>query len=67
MASNRQYTIAVIPGDGSGNEVVPQGLRVLDAVSALWLYPQVHALRLELRALQGDPTGSEIARAVAAV
>lgn len=30
------YTISVIPGDGIGNEVVPQGLRVLDAVSALY-------------------------------
>lgn len=34
MVSNRQYTIAVIAGDGIGNEVVPEGLRVLDAVNA---------------------------------
>jgi len=27
-----QYDIAVIPGDGIGREVVPEGLRVLDAV-----------------------------------
>jgi len=27
------YNIAVIPGDGIGKEVVPEGLRVLDAVS----------------------------------
>src|SRR5512132_3205331 len=29
----RTYRIAVIPGDGIGREVVPQGLRVLEAVS----------------------------------
>lgn len=29
-----RYTIANIPGDGIGNEVVPEGLRVLDAVSS---------------------------------
>jgi tartrate dehydrogenase/decarboxylase/D-malate dehydrogenase len=28
------YTIAVIPGDGIGKEVVPEGLKVLSAVSA---------------------------------
>jgi len=28
----RQYRIAVIPGDGIGKEVVPEGMRVLDAV-----------------------------------
>ena len=28
------YSIAVIPGDGIGKEVVPEGLRVLDAVAA---------------------------------
>ncbi len=27
----RDYTIAVIPGDGIGNEVVPEAVRVLDA------------------------------------
>ena len=26
--------IAVIPGDGIGNEVVPEGIRVLEAVGA---------------------------------
>ena len=31
----RAYTIAVIPGDGIGQEVVPQGLRVLDRLSQL--------------------------------
>ena len=28
----KQYDIAVIPGDGIGNEVVPEGIRVLEAV-----------------------------------
>lgn len=27
------YKIAVIPGDGIGREVVPEGIRVLDAVA----------------------------------
>ncbi len=31
--TNRRYRIAVIPGDGIGNEVVPEGLRVLEAAS----------------------------------
>src|SRR6201996_8524813 len=30
----KTYTIAVIPGDGIGKEVVPEGLRVLEAVGA---------------------------------
>ncbi|MEY8037866.1 tartrate dehydrogenase [Saccharopolyspora cebuensis] len=30
----QQYEIAVLPGDGIGNEVVPEALRVLDVVSA---------------------------------
>ena len=34
MATNgKQHRIAIIPGDGIGKEVVPEGLRVLDAVS----------------------------------
>jgi tartrate dehydrogenase/decarboxylase/D-malate dehydrogenase len=28
----KTYRIAVIPGDGIGKEVVPEGFRVLDAV-----------------------------------
>ncbi len=31
----KQYRIAVIPGDGIGKEVVPEGLRVLDAVATM--------------------------------
>jgi tartrate dehydrogenase/decarboxylase / D-malate dehydrogenase len=30
---NKKHKIAVIAGDGIGKEVVPEGLRVLDAVS----------------------------------
>ncbi len=33
MPTNRVYRIAVIPGDGIGKEVVPEGLRVLDAAA----------------------------------
>ena len=29
----KSYKIAVIPGDGIGNEVVPEAVRVLDAVA----------------------------------
>ena len=31
-ANKTRYKVAVIPGDGIGNEVVPEGLRVLEAV-----------------------------------
>lgn len=34
MAESRTYRIAVIPGDGIGKEVVPEGLRVLDRLAA---------------------------------
>ena len=30
MPTNRVYRIAVIPGDGIGKEVVPEGVRVLE-------------------------------------
>ena len=33
MTTNREYRIAVIPGDGIGNEVMPEGLRVLEAAA----------------------------------
>src|SRR3954452_24248380 len=32
--SMKKFKLAVIPGDGIGNEVVPEGLRVLEAVGA---------------------------------
>ena len=31
--SKKQYRIAVIPGDGIGKEVVPEGLRVLETAA----------------------------------
>jgi tartrate dehydrogenase/decarboxylase/D-malate dehydrogenase len=33
-AGRSQHRIAVIPGDGIGKEVVPEGIRVLDAIAA---------------------------------
>lgn len=33
MTSNRSYRIAVIPGDGIGQEVVPEGVRTLEAAA----------------------------------
>src|SRR5438045_9482537 len=33
VAMDRKFRIAVIPGDGIGNEVVPEGLRVLDRLA----------------------------------
>ena len=35
MATNRVYRIAVIPGDGIGKEVVPEGVRVLERAAKL--------------------------------
>ena len=32
-STSRAYRIAVIPGDGIGKEVVPEGLRVLEAAA----------------------------------
>jgi tartrate dehydrogenase/decarboxylase/D-malate dehydrogenase len=32
----KQFKIATIPGDGIGKEVVPEGIRVLDAAARLW-------------------------------
>ena len=29
----KNYNIAVVPGDGIGNEIVPEGYRVLEAVA----------------------------------
>ncbi len=44
--SNRRYRIAVIPGDGIGREVVPEGLRVLEKAAG--------AFRFELEQRQFD-------------
>ena len=35
MSESRKYTIANIPGDGVGNEVIPEGQRVLEYVAEL--------------------------------
>src|SRR6185312_8503979 len=32
-SAKKQYRIAVIPGDGIGKEVIPEGLRVLEAAA----------------------------------
>ena len=32
-ARTERYRIAVIPGDGIGNEVIPEGMKVLEAVA----------------------------------
>lgn len=34
MGTERTFRIAVIPGDGIGKEVVPEGLKVLDRIAA---------------------------------
>src|SRR5215831_20273686 len=33
MTTNRVYRIAVVPGDGIGKEVMPEGVRVLEAAA----------------------------------
>ena len=34
MTTNRRYTISVIPGDGIGKEVMPEGIRVLERAAS---------------------------------
>jgi tartrate dehydrogenase/decarboxylase/D-malate dehydrogenase len=34
--TNRNYTISVIPGDGIGKEVMPEGIRVLERAASLY-------------------------------
>lgn len=36
MSEDRTYRIAVIPGDGIGKEVVPEGIRVLEAAAKIY-------------------------------
>jgi tartrate dehydrogenase/decarboxylase/D-malate dehydrogenase len=36
MSEKRNYRIAVIPGDGIGKEVMPEGIRVLEAAAAAY-------------------------------
>ena len=51
MATNRVYNVAVIPGDGIGKEVVPEGMRVLEAAAqALRLRAPAGLARLRLAA-----------------
>jgi tartrate dehydrogenase/decarboxylase/D-malate dehydrogenase len=33
MQSSNEFDIALIPGDGVGTEVIPEGVRVLEAAS----------------------------------
>ena len=60
--TNRTYKLAVIAGDGIGKEVVPEGLRVLEAAAAKFKFDlQARHLRLRLCRLlpqaQGDDAG----------
>ncbi|WP_029013256.1 tartrate dehydrogenase [Niveispirillum irakense] len=36
MSSKRSYNIAIIPGDGIGNEVMPEGVRVQERAASLY-------------------------------
>ena len=36
--ANRVYRVAVIPGDGIGKEVVPEGVRAIEAASKKFGY-----------------------------
>ncbi len=65
--TNRVYRIAVIPGDGIGKEVMPEGLRVLEAASKKYGFE----LRLDefdfdiiTRALSGSAIPSDTLRVV---
>ena len=46
--TNRVYRIAVIPGDGIGKEVLPEGLRVLEAAAGRFGFALTGQLRLRL-------------------
>ena len=53
--ATNKLKIAVIPGDGIGNEVVPEGIRVLEAVGRTFRHRlRLGPFRLELRALRQD-------------
>ena len=53
-----RHSIAVIPGDGIGKEVVPEGLRALEAAGKRFgIDFDVHPLRLELRLLRASTGG----------
>src|ERR1700761_8797094 len=61
MAHERTFRIAVIPGDGIGKEVVPEGLRVLEAVGrfAFESFPWGCEYYLETGQMM-DPQGLEL-------
>jgi tartrate dehydrogenase/decarboxylase / D-malate dehydrogenase len=51
----KTYRIAAIPGDGIGNEVIPAGIEVLDALAGKGGFQaRLRAFRLELGALPED-------------
>ena len=52
-SAKKQYRIAVIPGDGIGKEVMPEGLRALEAAAKTRLRAGSRLVRLrELRLLR---------------
>ena len=65
----KTHRIAVIPGDGIGKEVVPEGLRVLETAAAQVRHrARIRAFRLELRLLRQarpDDAGGLVRDAVA--
>jgi tartrate dehydrogenase/decarboxylase/D-malate dehydrogenase len=50
MAKVREHKIAQINGDGIGNEVVPEGIRVLDVAGERFGFKMRGPVPLELRA-----------------
>ena len=53
--SERKYKVATIPGDGIGLEVVPEGMRVIEAAATpLRIFRRVQTFRLELRSISED-------------
>ena len=52
------YRIALIPGDGIGREVVPEGVRALKALSGRFTFAvEFQRVSLLLRALSPRPAG----------
>ncbi len=55
----RSYNIAVLPGDGTGPEVVGEGLKVLNAAAAVGeTFAQFHNVRFRRRALHENRGGA---------
>ena len=57
--TRKQYDIAVIPGDGTGPEVIAEGLKVLDAVSSKYDF-QLSFHRYDLGGEQYKKTGEAL-------